>query len=333
MTTTRKSRTLSGLGLSAALAIGAAFGSSAPASAGEISIGHTIWVGYGPMYLARDLGYFKEEGVDVKFQVVEDSALAMAAEAGGKLSGTAVTIDEILKYRSKDFCFKAVFTLDDSHGGDGMVASNDINGIADIKGKTVAMNEGSTSEFWFAYLMKKNGMSVKDVTVSNMSADDAATAFIAGHVPVAVTWEPNLTMVKTKQAGKVLVDSAATPGVIVDVLDLSCDVIKNQPEDVKAFVRAMYRALDYLKAHQDEAYKIMAKGVGGYLEDPKDFAAAAAGVRFYDKAMNQAYLGTAEKPGAISDVIKLGNEIWGELGKMKDTVSYADIVDPTFVQQ
>ena len=48
------------------------------AMAGTISVGHTIWVGYGPLYLARDLGYFKDEGVDVQLQVVDDSALAMA---------------------------------------------------------------------------------------------------------------------------------------------------------------------------------------------------------------------------------------------------------------
>lgn len=317
----------------AALGFGAAVAATAAAAqAGDISIGQTVWVGYGPLYLARDLGYFKEEGVNVTLQVVDDSALAMAAQAGGKLDGTATTIDEILKYRSKDFCFKAVLTLDESHGGDGMVVENSINGLEDIKGKTVAMNEGSTSQFWFSYLLKKKGIPLSDVTVSNMSADDAAAAFIAGHVPVAVTWEPNLTLVKTKGAGKVLIDSAETPGVIVDTLELSCKVIEERPEDVKGFIRAVYRAVDYMKEHQEEAYKIMAKGVGGWLENPKDFADAAAGVKFYDKAMNVEYLGTKEKPGPIADVIKLGNEIWTDLGKMKTDVPYDDVVDSSLGQ-
>jgi NitT/TauT family transport system substrate-binding protein len=306
--------------------------SAAEAGAGEISIGHTIWVGYGPLYLARDLGYFKDEGIDVTLQVVDDSALAMAAQAAGKLDGTATTIDEILKYRSDSFCFKAVLVLDESHGGDGMVAQNDINSLDDLKGKTVAMNEGSTSQFWFSYLLKKEGIPLKDVTVANMTADDAAAAFVAGHVPVAVTWEPNLTMVKTKKAGKVLVDSSDTPGVIVDTLEFSCKTIQDKPNDVKGFIKAVYRAVDYMNAHQEDAYKVMAKGVGGYLENPKDFADAAAGVKFYDKAMNISYLGTTDKPGAIADVIKLGNEIWSDLGKMSTTVDYPAVVDPSFIQ-
>ena len=323
------SRRLTGLILGAAAMAAAA----SSATAGTISIGHTIWVGYGPLYLARDLGYFKDEGVDVQLQVVDDSALAMAAQAGGKLDGTATTIDEDLKYRSDQDCFKAVAVLDESHGGDGMVAVDAINGLADLKGKTVALNEGSTSQFWFSYLLKKAGIPLTDVTVSNMSADAAAAAFIAGSVPVAVTWEPNLTLVKTKKAGKVLVDSSSTPGVIVDVLELSCSTIKDKSADVKGLLKAYYRAVDYLKANPEKADAIMAKGVGGYLENPKDFADAEKGVKFYDLAMTKEYLGTPDKPGAIADVIKLGNEIWSELGKMSGgAIEYSAVVDSSALQ-
>ncbi|MFP3408654.1 ABC transporter substrate-binding protein, partial [Pseudomonas sp. SIMBA_065] len=91
--------------------------------------------------------------------------------------------------------------------------------------------EGSTSQFWLSYLLKKHGMTMSDITVQNMTADDAATAFIAGRVPAAVTWEPHLSMVRDKKQGKVLIDSSSTPGVIVDVVALNCAVIEKQPED------------------------------------------------------------------------------------------------------
>ncbi|MFK8251332.1 ABC transporter substrate-binding protein [Ancylobacter terrae] len=317
----------------AGLVCGAVMAAAAqPAFAGKISIGHTVWVGYGPLYLAKELGFFKENGVDVDFQVVDDSALAMAAQAAGKLDGTATTLDEILKYRSDKFCFKAVALFDESHGGDGMVSVKEISTLDDLKGKTVALNEGSTSQFWFSYLLKKQGIPLKDVTVLNMSADAAAAAFIAGQVPVAVTWEPNLTLVKTKNVGKVLTDSAATPGVIIDVLEISCSVLKDRPKDVKGFIAGLQKAVDYIKTNPDKAYAIMAKGVGGYLKEPKDFADAASGVKFYDKTMTIEYFGTAEKPGPAADVIKLGNEIWTDLGKIKTPIEYKDIIDPSFMQ-
>jgi len=321
-------RCLTGALSGAVLAAAAA----SPALAGKISIGHTVWVGYGPLYLAKDMGFFKEQGVDVELQIVDDSALAMAAQAAGKLDGTATTLDEILKYRSDNFCFKAVALFDESHGGDGMVSLKEINSLEDLKGKTVALNEGSTSQFWFSYLLKKKGIPLKDVEVLNMSADAAAAAFIAGQVPVAVTWEPNLTLVKTKNVGKVLTSSADTPGVIVDVLEISCSVIKDRPKDVQGFVTGLQKAVDYIKTNPDKAYEIMAKGVGGYLKEPKDFADAASGVKFYDKAMTIEYLGTPAKPGKVTEVIALGNEIWADLGKIKKPIEYKDVIDPSFTQ-
>ncbi|TIP34594.1 MAG: taurine ABC transporter substrate-binding protein, partial [Mesorhizobium sp.] len=188
-------------------------GLAAPADAGAIRLGMTTWVGYGPLFLARDLGYFKEAGVDVDLKVIEESALYMAAVAGGDLDGAASTVDELMKYRSDDLCFKYVVALDDSHGGDGVVTQADVKSLKDLKGQPVALNEGSVSEFWFNVLLKKEGMTEDDVSITNMTADDAATAFIAGQVPAAVTWEPHLTEVRKGGKGKVLIDSATTPGL------------------------------------------------------------------------------------------------------------------------
>lgn len=312
--------------LAAAILIGVA----PDAFAGKLRIGHTTWVGYGPLYLARDLGYFKEAGLEVDLRTIEEGSLIMTAVAGGNLDGDASTLDEIMKYRSPETCFKAVLVLDESHGGDGVLVSGDIKSLKDIKGKTVAMNEGSTSQFWFSILLTKEGMTPADVKVANMTADDAAAAFIAKRVPVAVTWEPHLSLVRKKKQGRVLVDSSASPGVIVDVVALSCDVIEKRPADVAALVKGYYRALDFMKKNPTKANTIMAKGVGGFLKDPKDFADAAKGVRFYDKAMNETFLGTAEKPGDAAALIKLGGEVWGHFGKLKMPLDYAALVEPKF---
>jgi NitT/TauT family transport system substrate-binding protein len=301
------------------------------AQAGTLKLGMTTWVGYGELFLARDLGYFKENGLTVELEIIEEASLYMAALAAGKLNGTASTIDEIMKYRSADVCFKAVYALDDSHGGDGILAPADVSSIADLKGRDVALNEGSVSQFWFNILLKKNGLTEKDVKVTNMTADDAAAAFMADRVPVAVTWEPHLTGAKKANKGKVLINSAETPGLIVDVVALSCDTISAHPEDVKALIAGLKKADEYLRANQDKAYEIMAKGVGGYLSEPKDFADAAAGVRFYSPERSTEFL-TGGDDGEAGKLLALGREIWGGLGKLKMDVKYGDLVDPSFLK-
>jgi NitT/TauT family transport system substrate-binding protein len=300
------------------------------ATAGKMSIGHTTWVGYGPLYLARDLGYFKSAGLDVDLKVIEEGSLIMTAVAGNNLDGDASTLDEIMKYRAPDFCFKVVLVLDESHGGDGVLVAGNEKSVKDLKGKQVALNEGSTSQFWFSILLAKEGLSPADVKVANMTADDAAAAFLAKRVPVAVTWEPHLSLAKKKKQGRVLIDSSATPGTIVDVVALRCDYIEKHPAEVAALVSGYYKAIDYMKKNQTKAYGIMAKGVGGFLKDPKDFADAAKGVRFFDKPMNVAFLGTAEKPGASADLLTLGSKVWSQLGKLKMDIDHATLIESKF---
>ena len=301
-----------------------------PASAGTMRLGMTTWVGYGPMFLARDKGFFKENGLDVELRIIEDAAIYMAAIAAGELDGNASTLDEIMKYRSPEFCFKAVAALDDSHGGDGVLVREDVTSLKDLKGQQIGMNEGSVSQFWFNILLTREGMTEKDLQITNMTADDAAAAFIAGQIPAAVTWEPHLSLVRSKKQGKVLIDSAETPGVIVDVVALTCDYIKNNPKDVEAFNKGLFKAVEFIKTNPDEAYAIMAKGVGGYLEKPADFAEAAKGVRFYDQARNVEFFGTPDK-GEAKDLMAMGNKIWGGFQKMKMDIGYNDLIDTSFL--
>jgi len=303
--------------------------SSAAEAPVKISIGMTSWVGYGPLFLARDLGYYKDANIEVELKIVEDSALYMAAQAAGRLDGSASSLDEILKYRSDNFCFKAVSVLDDSFGGDGLVSQTDVTDLSQLVGKRIGLNEGSTSQYWFNLLIEKAGFKESDFRVTNLTADDAAAAFIAGRLDAAVTWEPHLSKIAEMHKGKVLIDSKATPGAIADVLVLRCSLIEQHPQAVQGLVHALQRAADFIKADPEKAYGLMAKSVGGSLSSPAAFAKAAHSCHYYDRADTIAFFAGGDASPAAK-VIDAGNRIWGRLGKVKKPVSYAELVDPSF---
>src|SRR3712207_9056539 len=97
--------------------------------------------------------------------------------------------------RSTLFPYTTLFRsqLDKSYGADGMVVRANINSIKDLKGKTVAASApGTAPYFTLAWFLKKNGLSVKDVTLVTMEPAAAAQAFIAGQNDVAMTYEPYL---------------------------------------------------------------------------------------------------------------------------------------------
>ena len=301
----------------------------AGAAAETLRLGYSTWVGYGPLFLARDNRYFDEAGVNVELTKVENPADRFAALAAGRLDGLVTTLDTMSLYWKPDFQFQAVLGLDDSDGGDGIVARSSITTIKGLRNKKVAVNLGSVSDFFLNVLLRQNAMKATDLNIINMRQDDAGAAFMGGKVDAAVTWEPWLSRAKQAPGGHVLIDSSKTPGLIVDIMVIRTDYIKAHPNAVKAAVAGWYQAVGYWKAHEDDADAIMAKAVGGWLKDVKDFKATLSGVRYYDKAINAQYMAPG---GQIYTTAQNAIDVWTALGRIREKETAATLINPDFVK-
>lgn len=304
---------------------------AAPAQAETIKIAHSTWVGYGPLYIARDKGIFKKNGVDVELVLMEDPKERFPTLMADKIQMIASTVDTALLYLKKPNDFQYVVAIDDSNGGDGIVANKDIKTIADLKGKKVAVNEGSVSQFYLNVLLQKAGLKESDLQTVNMTAGDAGGAFVAKRVDAAVTWEPWLSKGKATEHGHLLVDSSTTPGLITDVIIVKTSWVKTHPKDVAAIVKSWNEAVAYYRANPDESIGIMAKGVGGWLKDPKDFKETLPGIKFYGEADNKAFFGTKAKPGPLSTTVQDAIDIWSSHGKLQVKVTPADLINYSYV--
>ncbi len=304
---------------------------AAPLEAKTLKLAHSTWVGYGPFYIARDKGFFKEEGVDVELTIMEDTPLKMGAFMAGQIDMVASTADEFPIYVKPGKGVRYILAVDNSKGGDGVVATKDIKTVADLKGKRVAFEEGSVSQFFFNALLKEAGLKQSDVEIVNMTATDAGTAFAAKQIDAAVTWEPALSQGANSKHGHLLVSSAEKPGLISDVVAVTPETAAAHKDELKAFVRAWYRALAFLKDNPDESYKIMSKGVGGWLEDPNEFKATVTGIEYLDKPMNKAFFGTPEAPGQVYKTLGDALDIWKGFDRIQVEMSPADIIDHSFI--
>ncbi len=165
-----------------------------------------------------------------------------------------------------------VLALDDSRGGDGILATKDIQTIADLKGKSVAVLRGSISHFYLIVLLKEAGLSEADIEAVDLSAEDAGQAFMMQEVDAAVTNDPYLSQARNAEHGHVLTDTTEQPGLLVDCLMTRADVFSDRKGDFQAVARAWDAAVRYVEAHPDDANEIMARHLGGGLEDPEAFA-------------------------------------------------------------
>lgn len=286
------------------------------------------WVGYGPIYIAKEKGFFAANGLDVEIIKIDGLAERKQALAGKKVDGMATAQDVQVTLAAADVPIKVIWALDGSFGGDGMLAKNDIETIQDLKGKTVALETGTTSHFFALTVLKEAGLTKDDITIQNMTAGDAGAAFVAKKVDAAVTWEPWLS--KGKANGKVLVSTKDYPNIIVDSIGFRSDVVEENPEAMVAFVKSMGQAMDYWQENPQESEEIMAKGLG---IDLKEFQATIPDLKFYDLAYNKEFFGTKENPGGIYDTTQKAIDFYTELQVIETVPKAADIVDPTFINK
>jgi NitT/TauT family transport system substrate-binding protein len=295
---------------------------------GTIHIASSTWTGYALIYLANAKGIWRQHGLDVNFKDVEDPNDRFIALAAGRLEGMASTVDAFARQQSNGVAAVEVFPIDASVGGDGILAANTITTVADLKGKTVAVNQGSVSEWFLAQVLQKNGLSLKDVKEQNMKSGEAGAAFVAKRVDVAVTWEPWLTKAKARTDGHILVSSKEYPDLIMDSFAFRKDFIQKYPDTVKDFMKAYYDAFTWMQQNQTDALKIIGDAV---QESADDVKADLSTMTLYDLATGKQIIGSSGNHGKIYDNVKAAAEFWKGQGKVETVVNPNDAVDPSFI--
>jgi NitT/TauT family transport system substrate-binding protein len=298
------------------------------AQAELLRIGYLTWVGHGPYFVAQEKGFFAEEGLEVE---LIDMAVHEASYAGlfaGQVDAMGATVDDMLPHYDPKDPYVCVMAIDESLGADGILATNDIQSIADLKGKVVGRAATTVSQFFLDVLLKDAGLSEADIEPVELGAEDAGNAFLMQEVDAAVTWEPFLTLGGQSEHGHVLADSSKTPGLIVDCLIAKTEVFDRRLAEFRALARAWDAAVLFAEAHPDEANEIMARGVGGWLEDPAVFAETLQGVRFTDAERNRELFGTPDDPGQIYQTSQYAIDLWSSLGALDVKPTPGDVIRP-----
>jgi NitT/TauT family transport system substrate-binding protein len=295
---------------------------------GTIHIASSTWTGYAALYVADKKGFWQKHGLSVDFTDVEDPVQRLNALNAGQLQGMASTVDAFARAASEGVPAVQVWPIDASVGGDGILAKNEIQDVKALKGRSVAVNQGSVSEWFLAQVLKRNGMSLSDVKEQNMTSGDAGAAFVAGRVDVAVTWEPWLSRAAKTAFGRVLVSSKEYPDLIVDTFALRKDFIDKYPDTVKEMVKAYYDALDWFGKNKDEGNALVGTAI---KEKPEDVAADLTTIQLMDLAQGKQFMGSKSHPGKIFDRTKEAAQFWKDDGKVQRVVSPDKAVDPSFI--
>ncbi len=296
----------------------------------KLVLAYNSWVGFAPMFVAQDRGFFRKEGVELDLRLMEDTGAKGVALKSGDIDGVGTTVDSFVIQAGRGVPGKIMMAFDQSNGADGIVAIEEIRSIEDLPGHKVALQPGFVGHFFLLYLLDEAGIEPSSVTIEPMETGAAGAAFVAGKVDAAVTWEPWLSKARERQGAHVLVSSREEPGVIVDVFVMRPDVLAERRSDVLAFMRGWYHGLEYLQSQPDEALPIVARVLHANESDVKEML---EGVKFMSLEENLQYFGTREEPGFIDHVVDVAARVWREAGFLERKVDASTIVDPDLLTE
>jgi NitT/TauT family transport system substrate-binding protein len=289
----------------------------------KITIGMSGWTGFAPLTLAEQAGLFKANGLEVETRFVPQRERNLALAAGA-LNCVVTTVDTMILWGST-MPLVQVLVLDRSRGGDGIAVRPSIGGWAGLKGKSIAVDgPGTTPYFVLAYMLRENGLSIKDLQTPTLAPQPAAQAFVAGQFDGCSTYEPYLSSVREMGAdkGRILATTIDYP-CVVDTLAFSPDFVNKNPEAVRLVTKSWFDALAMIEKEPDRSYEIMGKRVN--MAGPA-FKASAQFIEWLDAGKNRDYVASG-LPAFMSKAL----EVQKETGVVRQSPDLSRLLDTRFL--
>ena len=237
----------------------------------------TVRVAYMPnmgsaasLFVGIDQGYFEEYGITVEPAEFQGGPAEITAMASGDIDISQIG------HGAHALCIEGqakIFQMDTTTSLADEVVANKSHGIEkpeDLKGKTIAVASGTSSEIILQQVLAKAGLTENDVKLVEMAVDGMTTAMVADQIDACATWSPNTVTLQNA-----LKDNYVSLGSNKDFLDqaifpssyITTEKYANENHDVLVrFAAALDKAHDYRAAHTEEVAKSLAK----HLDAPEE---------------------------------------------------------------
>lgn len=132
-----------------------------------------------------------------------------------------------------------------------------------LKGKSIAVAQGSSANYQLVASLKAAGLSLSDVDVKYLQPADALAAFTAGKVDAWAVWDPYTSQVLVAKQGRILTTGdGITNGLTFQVAAPSALRDKDKAAAIKDYLERLRRATAWVNDHKEEWAKVWAKDTG-----------------------------------------------------------------------
>jgi len=288
-----------------------------------LKVGLNQWVGYQPMLLARNLGFYNQK--KIKLAELPSTTDTLHLLHTGELDAAALTLDETLLAIEEGTPLSVVMIFDISNGADVLITQPNIKHLQELKGKRIGVESTAVGGIMLYSVLKRAKLDEKDIHIVYLTADEHFSAYKNGKVDAVITFEPFRTRL-LKQGGNELFTSRMIPNLIVDILAIRTDQIQKQHANIQALVDGYYKARHHMAINTKDAMQRMVPGLG---MTPTELQAAFKGLKLPSLAENKALF--SGKPSLFEKSTNSVLKILQDTGSIEPSLSLASLQNNTFL--
>ncbi len=227
----------------------------------HVAVGGKSSLYYLPLTIAEQLGYFKDEGLDVRISDFAGGSQALRAVVGGSADVVSGAYEHTLNMQPKGQylqCFVQQGRAPQIAIGVSKAKAQSYRSAKDLKGLKIGVSApGSSTHMILNHLLSTAGLKPSDVSIIGVGLGAAAvTALKTGQIDAISNTDP--TMSKLEQDGdvKIVADTRTMKGteqVLGGPMPAGClyapvDFIRKNPNTVQALTNAIVRADRWIHA-------------------------------------------------------------------------------------
>lgn len=217
----------------------------------QIKVGFVPVMVFAPVFVAKDLGYYAEEGLDVQLEPFPGGADPVVLTASGELDAAFAGMGPAFwNGAAQDLPIKIVAP---GHAEGDPVATplmisrkscedGTITSVADLKGKKVSVNARGATEYWLNAALGTGGLTIDDIQLEVLPFPDAVAALEAGAVDAAMVGEPLATQAEQDGIAVRLASSFPVQDIQPTAIIANEQWLADNPEQAEAFVTGYMRA-------------------------------------------------------------------------------------------
>jgi taurine transport system substrate-binding protein len=229
-------------------ALTALFSGVVAAQTKEVTIGYQDMTV--PLRVAQEAKEFeKATGYKINWKQFGGGADVIKAMASGAVQIGELGSAPLASAVSRGEPYELFWIIDDIGDAEALVAKNgtNINSLADLKGKRVAMPFGSTAHFHMLVALDDAKINPSEVKLTSLRPPEIRAAWERGDLDATYIWDPVLA--DAKKNGKVVITSGQITAKTGKATFDGYAVNKNWSKDNRAFIVSMIKVMSAADSH------------------------------------------------------------------------------------